>query len=317
MKLPSILPLIQNENMKIYRRIGTWFMIALLALSTLAGALITKATHKEPKNWKAEVASEIKEMEAQLSEEKVPKMYKNHLEQQLKINEYRLEHNIKPVASNTFWGYLVNSADIIALITLFTIIVAAGSVANEFSWGTIKLLLIRPASRTKILLSKYIAALLFALCMLLLLFVFSSVVGAIVFGIENIREPYLAYQNGTVVEKSMLLHVMQVYALNCVDLVMMTTFAFMISAVFRNHSLAVGLATFALFAGPQITTLLAMKFDWAKYLLFANTDLTQYIDGTPLVEGMTMPFSMMMLLIYFVIFNALTWFIFRKRDIAA
>jgi len=315
--LSSILSLIQNENMKIYRRFGTWFMIGLLALSTLAGALIIKATHKEPANWKAEVASEIKRMEAELSEEKLPKMYKNYLQQQLAINEYRLEHNIKPVASNTFWGYLVDSADIIALITLFTIIVAAGSVASEFSWGTIKLLLIRPASRTKILLSKYIAALLFALFMLLLLFIFSAVIGAAAFGIENISEPYLAYQNGTVVERSMLFHVMQVYALNCADLVMMATFAFMISAVFRNHSLAIGLATFALFVGPQVTALLAMKFDWAKYLLFANTDLTQYIDGTPLVEGMTMPFSIMMLLVYFVIFNGITWLIFRKRDIAA
>jgi ABC-2 type transport system permease protein len=315
--LSSILSLIQNENMKIYRRFGTWFMIGLLALSTLAGALIIKATHKEPANWKAEVASEIKRMEAELSEEKLPKMYKNYLQQQLAINEYRLEHNIKPVASNTFWGYLVDSADIIALITLFTIIVAAGSVASEFSWGTIKLLLIRPASRTKILLSKYIAALLFALFMLLLLFIFSAVIGAAAFGIENISEPYLAYQNGAVVERSMLFHVMQVYALNCADLVMMATFAFMISAVFRNHSLAIGLATFALFVGPQVTALLAMKFDWAKYLLFANTDLTQYIDGTPLVEGMTMPFSIMMLLVYFVIFNGITWLIFRKRDIAA
>ncbi|OAT74851.1 hypothetical protein A7K69_00780 [Parageobacillus thermoglucosidasius] len=312
-----MLSLIQNENMKIYRRFGTWFMIGLLALSTLAGALIIKATHKEPANWKAEVASEIKRMEAELSEEKLPKMYKNYLQQQLAINEYRLEHNIKPVASNTFWGYLVDSADIIALITLFTIIVAAGSVASEFSWGTIKLLLIRPASRTKILLSKYIAALLFALFMLLLLFIFSAVIGAAAFGIENISEPYLAYQNGAVVERSMLFHVMQVYALNCADLVMMATFAFMISAVFRNHSLAIGLATFALFVGPQVTALLAMKFDWAKYLLFANTDLTQYIDGTPLVEGMTMPFSIMMLLVYFVIFNGITWLIFRKRDIAA
>ncbi|MBY6278444.1 ABC transporter permease [Symbiobacterium thermophilum] len=315
--MSNILSLIQNENMKIYRRFGTWFMIVLLALSALAGALIINATYKEPANWKAEVASEIKGIEAQLSEEKLPKMYKNHLEQQLKINEYRLEHNIKPLASNTFWGYLVNSADIIALITLFTIIVAAGSVASEFSWGTIKLLLIRPASRSKILLSKYIATLLFALSMLLLLFVVSAAVGAAVFGMENIREPYLAYQNGAVVEKSMLLHVMQVYALNCVDLVMMATFAFMISAVFRNHSLAIGLATFALFVGPQITVFLAMKFDWAKYLLFANTDLTQYIDGMPLVEGMTMSFSIMMLLVYFVLFNTLTWFIFRKRDIAA
>ncbi|GMB07395.1 ABC transporter permease [Thermolongibacillus altinsuensis] len=315
--MPSIFSLIQNENMKIYRRIGTWVMIGLLALATLAGALITKATHKEPENWRAEVASEIKGIEAQLSEGKMSKMYKNHLEQQLKINEYRLEHNIKPVASNSFWGHLVNSADIIALITLFTIIVAAGSVASEFSWGTIKLLLIRPVSRTKILLSKYIAALLFALCMLLFLLVFSAIVGAVIFGIENIHEPYLAYQNGMVVEKNMLFHVMQVYAFNCADLVMMTTFAFMISTVFRNQSLAIGLATFTMFAGSQITMLLAMKFEWAKYLLFANTHLSQYIDGVPPVEGMTMSFSILVLLVYFIVFCSFTWFIFNKRDVAA
>lgn len=171
------------------------------------------------------------------------------------------------------WQFLSAAGLLYGYIFLASFLFGNVEESGEFSWGTIKLLLIRPASRTKILLSKYIAALLFALCMLLLLFVFSSVIAAIVFGIDNIREPYLAYQNGAVVEKNMLLYVMQVYALNCVDLVMMTTFAFMISSVFRNHSLAIGLATFALFVGPQITALLAMKFDWAKYLLFANTNL--------------------------------------------
>ncbi|QPA30311.1 ABC transporter permease [Thermaerobacillus caldiproteolyticus] len=315
--MPSIISLIQNENMKIYRRISTWFMIGLLALATLAGALITKATHKEQQNWKAGVASEIQTLKEQLSDEKLPKMYKNHLEQQLKINEYRLEHDIRPVPSNSFWGYMVNSADMIQLITLFTIIVAAGSIASEFSWGTIKLLLIRPASRSKILLSKYAATLLFAFCMLLLLLMFSSIISAIVFGIDHIRTPYLAYQNGNVVETNMLFHVIRVYGLNCATLVMMTTFAFMISAIFRNSSLAIGLAIFLMFVGTEVTALLAMKFKWAKYLLFANTDLLRYIDGVPLVKGMTMSFSILMLFVYFIVFSSFTWLIFRKRDIAA
>ncbi|WP_027409551.1 ABC transporter permease [Anoxybacteroides tepidamans] len=315
--MSNLFSLIQNENMKIYRRFGTWVMIGLLVLASVVGAVITKTTYREPADWKAEIASEISGAKEQLKEKNIQKTYKEHLQQQVKINEYRLEHNIKPLQSNTFWGYLVNSADIISLVTLFTIIVAAGSVASEFSWGTIKMLLIRPASRAKILLSKYIAALLFAVCMLGLLFLVSAVASAILFGIETIREPYLAYQNGTVVEKNMVIYVLQAYALNCADLVMMATFAFMISAVFRNQSLAIGLATFSLFIGPQITFFLAMKFDWAKYLLFANTNLTQYIDGMPMVKGMTMPFSMMMLFLYFILFNAIAWFTFQKRDIAA
>lgn len=317
MKLSNLFSLIQNENMKIYRRLGTWVMIGLLVLASIAGAIITKATYKGPSDWKAEVKSDISGAKAQLEEGSVQETYKEYLQQQIKINEYRLEHNIKPIGSNTFWGYLIDSADFIVLVTLFTIIIAAGSVASEFSWGTIKMLLIRPAGRAKILLSKYITALLFAISMLALLFVVSAVSGAILFGVETIREPYLAYQNGMVVEKNMLAHVLQVYALNCADLVMLATFAFMISTVFRNQSLAIGLATFSLFIGPQITYFLSLKFEWAKYILFANTNLAQYIDGMPLVKGMTMTFSLTVLLVYFVVFNAVAWWIFQKRDVAA
>ena len=76
---------------------------------------------------------------------------------------------------------------------------------------------------------------------------------------------------------------------------MLATMAFMISAVFRNSSLAIGLSIFLMFTGAELTGLLAMKFEWAKYVLFANTDLMQYFEGVPMVEGMTLPFSLIMI----------------------
>ncbi|WP_052659516.1 ABC transporter permease [Bacillus alveayuensis] len=316
--MPSIISLIQNENMKIYRRISTWVMIGLLVLATIAAALIVKETHKEETgDWKKQIIAENQTLKAQLSEGNMPEAYNKQLEKQLRINEYRLEHELKPIASNSFWGFVVESSSMIELIALFTIVIAAGSVASEFSWGTIKLLLIRPASRSKILLSKYAATILFAVCMLLFLLTFSFIVSAAVFGVENVRDPYLAYQDGKVVETSMILHVLSVYGLTFVNLIMMVTFAFMISTVFRNSSLAIGLAIFLMFTGSQITMLLAAKFEWAKYSLFANTNLMQYIDGIPPVEGMTMSFSITMLLVYFIVFNSLTWLLFKKRDIVA
>jgi ABC-2 type transport system permease protein len=72
-----------------------------------------------------------------------------------------------------------------------------------------------------------------------------------------------------------------------------------------------------MFTGGQFTALLSMKFAWAKYILFANTNLMQYIEGTPLLEGMTMSFSIIMLIIYFVIFQFLAFYVFKKRDVAA
>jgi ABC-2 type transport system permease protein len=60
-----------------------------------------------------------------------------------------------------------------------------------------------------------------------------------------------------------------------------------------------------------------MKFTWAKYILFANTDLMQYFEGTPMVDGMTLSFSVIMLLVYFFIFQFLAFYVFKKRDVAA
>ncbi|VEH77170.1 permease YhcI [Bacillus licheniformis] len=107
------------------------------------------------------------------------------------------------------------------------------------------------------------------------------------------------------------------YLLNSISLLMMATMAFMISAVFRNSSLAVGISIFLLVMGGTVTGLLATKFAWAKYILFANTDLTQYFDGSPVVSDMTLGFSIVMLAVYFIVFHVLAFVVFTKRDIAS
>jgi ABC-2 type transport system permease protein len=317
--LASLVALIQNENMKIYRRVGTWVMIGLLVITVVAGCILSSKFGGTPSttDWKAELVANNKQFEMDLANPDIPDTFKDMQRKQLEINEYRLEHNIEPVEGSTLWGWTIDSEDIIMFVTLFTVIVAASSVASEFSWGTIKLLMIRPATRGKILLSKYVSTIIFALVLLVILLVTSMLIGGIVYGFQSLDVPHLAYQDGKVVERAMLAHVLSLYGLGSIQLIMMVTFAFMISTVFRSSSLAIGLAIFLMFMGVQVTFIIAQKFDWAKYILFANIDLTQYIDGVPMVKGMTMSFSIIMLVIYFVVFNALSWLIFRKRDIAA
>ena len=55
------------------------------------------------------------------------------------------------------WDGINGSASMVLVITVFTIIIAGDILAGEFSSGTIKLLLIRPANRLKILIAKYIS----------------------------------------------------------------------------------------------------------------------------------------------------------------
>src|SRR5699024_12031811 len=98
--------------------------------------------------------------------------------------------------------------------------------------------------------------------------------------------------------------------------IIMATFAFMISTVFRSSSFAIGLSIFFMMAGNQIVFAFA-EYQCAKYILFANTDLQQYTNGNVLIGSMTLGFSISVLIGYYVIFIGLSWLIFTKRDIAS
>ncbi len=158
------------------------------------------------------------------------------------------------------------------------------------------------------------AVIVFAFILISILFVYSSLLGVILFGTPETAVPYLNYYDGKITEQSMALHLLIFYALKSINMIMLATMAFMISAVFRNSSLAISLSIFLMFSGTSLTALLAMKFTWAKYILFANTDLMQYFEGIPMVNGMTLPFSIIMIIVYFYTFsNSRIYGIQKKR----
>ncbi|KAB2338668.1 ABC transporter permease [Cytobacillus depressus] len=316
--------LIQNELMKIFKRPGTFVMIGILILvTTIAGGFIkyqeTRGALPDNSEWKRGLQTQNEEYKKQLQEMGTSASYEiiNHNERNIALNTYRIEHNISPNEEYSIWGFVNDTSFSIDFIGLFTIIIAAGIVASEFNWGTIKLLLIRPIKRGKILLSKYITVLLFGLFLLVLLFVYSAALGGILFGMPEQSTTHLYYFNGKVHEQSMFVHLINIYGLKSINMLMLATMAFMISSAFRNSSLAIGLSIFLLFMGEQVTRLISMKYVWAKYILFANTDLLQYFEGTPIVAGMTLGFSVIMLIIYFLLFQTVAFYVFKKRDVAA
>jgi len=316
-----VVNLIRNEWMKIFKRTGTIVMIVILILAAGVVGAFSKYMESNQQtavenNWVQNLQQENNALKKQL-EQSQTQSEKKYYKQEIAINDYRIEHHIPPQEPYNMWSFVKDASELIILAGLFTIIIAAGIVASEFGWGTIKLLLIRPINRSKILLSKYLTVLLFALFMLAILFVFSAVLGAILFGMPDQAQPYLNYYNGKVTEQNIFVHLLIYYAANSIDVLMLVTMAFMISSVFRNSSLAIGLSLFLLFTGSQFTSLIALKFSWAKYILFANTDLMQYFEGTPLVDGMTLSFSVIMLIIYFAVFHLLSFYAFNKRDVAA
>ncbi|MBP2078013.1 ABC transporter permease [Oceanobacillus polygoni] len=315
--MSNFFKLISNELTKIFVVKSTWIMYILLAVIIIGVGILNNTVGDIEKSYEADTwRTELEEENARLTQEMEDESYlESYNSMVIEENNYYLENDIQPSGYGA-WHFILENQMLLSLVSLLTIIVAAGIVANEFRWGTIKLLLIRPISRTKILISKYVSVLLFALFTLIFVLIFSGIVGAILFGVEGMNPYTVLEKSGGLEFVSVIGEIISGYGYQMIILVMMATFAFMISSVFRNSALAIGLAIFLMFVGNQIVFFFAER-SWAKYILFANTDLSQYADGnTPWIEGMTLGFSITMLLIYYIVFMLLAWIFFTKRDVA-
>lgn len=204
-------------------------------------------------------------------------------------------------------GYLSFSTGTLFILPFFSLVIAGAIVANEFNWGTIKFLLIRPKTRSKILAAKFLTALLFGVYFLLAYFLFSVILGFVFFGASVAPD-----------DKLMAESIGLQYLTAFIEIVLISGFAFMISSVFRNSSLAIGLSIVLTFSGKIMVQLMAhYGMNWGKYILFANTNLKQHLQGNrPLFEGMTLGFSMSVLFVYLLIFLLASWAAFTKRDVS-
>lgn len=194
--------LIVNEWIKIFNRKGTYFMIGILLLSVIGLGILTKTIGETDQNadWKKELAQENADMKEQLKGVSNPALEKSY-ERSTAINEYRIKHDLPEDGNYSALSFISDASDVISFAGLFVITVAAGIVANEFSWGTVKLLVIRPISRFKILLAKYVTVLLFALALLFILFASAGITGLALFGAGDGSQVHLVYANGSVQEK--------------------------------------------------------------------------------------------------------------------
>jgi ABC-2 type transport system permease protein len=215
------------------------------------------------------------------------------------------------------WDYVMFNKHLIVIIALFMLIIGSSIVSKEYSQGTIKLLLIRPIKRWKILLAKYLTMMIVSFEMIIILFFVSQIVGSILFGFKGLNCKMPVVLNGSIVNKNAFGNVIENYMLSSAGIIIWLTFSFMVSTIFKNNSVAIGVSLFFMLAGSTIAAFMAMfKIEWVKYLLFANTDLSRYLDNRPLIVGMNMQFSVIVLISYFIVFNFITWVVFTRKDVS-
>ena len=294
-------------------------MIILLVVILMGSAAITKWVNttmpvENQETWQQVETNEMNYNQSMLQNPELSEAQREFFEGETAISEHRLENELPPYEYDTMQQGVIESHIMMSVVTLFTVIVAGGIVAAEFSQGTIKMLLTRPVQRWKILTSKYITTILYALLLAIVLFLTTALAGLIFYGIGE--GTFLTWNGTEVVEGSFWLEGLKLAALSFASVWIIGTFAFMLGTVFRSSSLAIGLSIFLMFTGIQAVFLLA-DYEIVKYYLFTHTDLTQYYTGFMPVEDITMTLSVIVLLVYFIIFMAISYLTFGKRDVTA
>lgn len=310
---------VKNEWMKLWAKKGTWVMLIISILLVVIPAIVIKVYNDSSENTQEErkAANEkaVAQLENSLADETTPDNVKIEISEEKTMAEYRLQNDLPSSDAMTIDLFMGISLDITSLfISLFAIIVAAGIVSQEFGTGTIKMLLTRPVARWKILLSKLLTPIIFGLLLYVVTVTLSAILGAILFGTDVGVD--LSIVDGVVKEENALVNYFKSLALSFGSFFMSIFFAFMIGSIFESSSFAVGITLVIFFMGSAILNLLS-KYEIIKYIWITN-DLSQFAPGKfKIIEDLTLPFSLTVNAIYAIIFLAVSFIYFMKRDVTA
>ena len=236
------------------------------------------------------------------------------------INKYDIENETTVGDTSSAKGILLSTFDEYEIFLIVMFMMTAGViVSEEFSKGTIKLLLIKPYKRSTILASKFITSIIVAIIVILLVLLMQFVVGGLIQGFDSFKNPTIIYDHtiNNVKQINTILYLAMQALGKAPMYILLMTLAFAFSTIFTNSALAITISLLG-YMGSSVINMLALnlKLNWIKYFVTPNWNLTEYFwGGIPTFEGITLPFSIAIIVIYMVIMLVPTFIIFQKKNI--
>ena len=250
----------------------------------------------------------------------------NEATKSIALDWYSLENNIPRVQFIDDARNSLNSTYLvyISIAILLCIIIGGGIVSSEYSTGTIRLLMIRPVLRWKILLSKLIAVFIIGYGAIFLLFALNIVSSGMAHGFEGLSVPILYIKDGVIVQGSFILSLIPKLMFASISLVFIISAVFFLSTVLRNTAVAVGITMAGYFASMPATQIAANQgFTWIDKTFLPYVNLSTYVSGNSWVIDMLKQcglkldpvFGAIYLLAISFILITIAFIVFNKRDV--
>ncbi len=331
-----MLGLIENECLKILRR--KRFRVVLVVLAALL-CLVVFAQNRQQQNqrrdhperdWRAQVEKRASDLERQMNQRRIPEQWKRWMRYESGRLRYYLSRNLNPnELSGPVFARGFAGVGSVLLIPLLIAVFGADLVSSEFAEGTISLLLTRPVARWKVLLSKVVAMGLFTTLTLLAAFFLAWGISGVAFGWAGWGAPMLtgfrlsapsasaAFDLSGVRMVPLWQDTIAAWGLAWFAALAVGSITLLLSVVFRSAAAAMG-TMMATLVGGTILSRVASDWDGAKWFFVTNLPLPDFYAGMPTpFEGMTLPFSVWVLLAWAAAALLAAFLLFTRRDVTA
>lgn len=329
--------LIENEVLKMISKKRLMFVLAILVILISVFAYGQERTLARTKaqlsqrmgvtateDWHKLANQQLIEMKNRLDSPYSDEKSKSSLRVRMEQLQYNLDNNINPLEQSAAkFTTTFMEQSIFLFLPLLIIMLAADMVSGESSSGTIKLLLVRNVPRWKILLSKYLTLIILEIIVVFFAFVLSAIISGFFFGFDGWQAPVATgfkviagkLDSSSVFNVPQWQYSLMVYSLAFFVAVVVGSISFMISILVKSTAASIGIIMSTLVAGNFISYFLS---DWkiTRYMFMVNLRLTDYLSGSfQPIEGMTMLFSITVLLGWAIASIIVSFVYFTKQDI--
>lgn len=232
----------------------------------------------------------------------------------IKINNYMLEHGIEPYKTHSTTNYLLSLNKLFALVVMLSVVIVSKIITDEYKYSTLNILITVPCKRYKVLLSKILAMITICIGIILSLYLISIIIGGLFFGFGDLTSDVVTCRNNVLYVRNVILESLLNNFYNVFTLIGCASLTLMLSIVFKSGiiSTCAGICVYLL--GSQLT-IAFRELPWIKYTIFANMQFQMYVNGIELFDGITPKFSIIVLMLYSLLFLMISFIVFEKRNV--
>ena len=216
------------------------------------------------------------------------------------------------------WDLVIQFGEAGTMIAIALLALSSTIVAEEFNKGTIKQLLVKPYSRTKIIISKMIAVLITIMAYKLIASLTVVIIEALFEGdILTIFKQHVIYNFNTskCISMSYFTEALISYLYSLPEIILLGIFTFAVAVVSTNTALSLGLG-FGAYLSSGIFEVLLSRFKFLSFVPTLNYNLTRYMFGNiSEYEVLTLSKAIIVDIISFIILFILILVVFNKKDI--